>query len=176
MPVSGDKATLKFKVMIIKTAELKKVLQDPDFDGITLQLSQTIGNSSNGASDSKPTYGFIAYKHYASRKKQEQITDPNFFADNNGAEVIKDVEIGGDGLMAHFGNLKFTRADMKEDIDTAKFPFLILSPEHGTGDHANYITCKAIYTDNLKDAAPQPQSLSRGVPIKSIGINPSPPA
>ncbi len=166
---------LRFKVMVINTTELKKVLEDEDFDGITLQFSQVIGNASNGnnTSDSKPTFAFLAYKHFASRKKQELITDPKFF---NGTEIFKNVEIGGDGVMSHFGNLKLTRSDLKEDIDTSKFPFLVLSPEHGTGDHANYVVCKAIYTDNLNDAQPQPQSLSRGVPVKSIGINPSPPA
>ncbi len=175
----NGKAILRFKVMIINTAELKKVLEDADFDGITLQLTQAIGNLSagNNASDGKHTFGFIAYKHYSSKKKQEQITDPKFFADNNKTEIFKDVEIGGDGVMSNFGNLKLTRGDMKEDVDTIQYPYLVLSPEHGTGEHENYIVCKAFYTDKLNDSPAPAQSLSRGMtPVKPFGINPSPPA
>ncbi len=170
------KATLKFKVMVINTSELKKILEDDDFDGITLQLSYEIGTASNGNAQAANTFGFIPYKHFSSRKKQEQITDPKFFAENNG--ITKDIAISGDGFMSHFGNLKVTRAEIKEDVDASKFPFFVLSPERGSGDFENYIVCNAYYADNLNDQMPHTQSLSRGVAgnIKSIAINPSPPA
>ncbi len=167
---------LKLKVMVVNTSELKKLLEDQDFDGITLQLSQAIGSRSTDNDDGHK-FMFIAYKHFSSKKKQEQITDPKFFADNNKTEIFKDVEIGGDGVMSHFGNLKLTRGDMKEDVDTSQYPYLVLSPEHGTGEHENYIVCKAFYTDNLNDSPAPTQSLSRGMtPVKPFGINPSPPA
>ncbi|MDQ6763750.1 MAG: hypothetical protein M3015_14135 [Bacteroidota bacterium] len=170
---AGDsKSTIKFQVMVINTVELNKVLEDPDFDGITLQLSQAIGNNASGG-DHK--FKFIAYKHFSSKKKQEQITDPKFFASNN--ETYKDVEIG-DSFTTHFGNLKLTRGDMKENVDTDEYPYLILSPDHGTGDYANYIIFHVLYTDNLNAAQPQPPALSRGMssPGGSKVINPSPPA
>ena len=164
-----DSAALKFSIMVINTSELKKVLQnDSDFDGITLQVSQ-------GAANGQPIFRFIAYKHYASKKKQEMIIDPEFFATGNGTEMFKTIEVGDDA-MSHFGNLKLTRTSLDEGIDTSKFPFLVLTPGLGTGDHENYIVCKASYAETL-DAPPQAQSLSRGGPgIKPIGINPSPPA
>ncbi len=175
----NDKTFIKFKVMIINTLELKKVLEDKDFDGITLQLSQAIGSASSGTGDNHK-FRFIAYKHFSSKKKQEQITDPKFFADNNGTEIFKDVEIGDDGIMSHFGNLKLTRADMKEEIDTNEYPYLVLSPDHGTGEYENYIVFHPFYTDDLNASPPQTQALSRGLSTaKSIaikGINPSPPA
>lgn len=176
-PGTGNaKAALKFKVTVINTAELKKILEDEDFDGITLQLSHEIGAASNGNAQAANTFGFIPYKHFSSKKKQEQITDPKFFAENNG--MTKDIAISDDGFMSHFGNLKVTRAEIKEDVDASKFPFFVLSPERGSGDFENYIVCKAYYTDTLNNIMPQTQSLSRGVigGIKSIGINPSPPA
>ncbi|MEO8567727.1 MAG: hypothetical protein ABI419_01280 [Ginsengibacter sp.] len=171
------KATLKFKITVINTVELQKVLEDEDFDGITLQLSHEIATASPGnSSQDTHSYRFIPYKHFSSKKKQEKITDPNFFANNNGNEISKDIGIGDEGLMSHFGNLKVTRAEMKEGVDATKFPFFVLSPERGSGEHENYIVCKAFYTDDLNNLSPHTQSLSRGVPIKSIGINPSPPA
>lgn len=174
----ADKSTLKFGIMVINTAELKKLLQDDsDFDGITLQISRgTVGANGNGSAG-QPIFRFIAYKHYASKKKQEMITDPKFFATGSDTEMVKTIEVG-EGAMSHFGNLKLTRANLDEDIDTSKFPFLVLTPELGTGDHENYIVCKASYAESLNATAAQPQSLSRGVigGIKSIGINPSPPA
>ncbi len=171
---ASDKSSIKFKVMIINTGELNKVLEDKDFDGITLQLSQAIGGDNH-------QFRFIAYKHFSSKKKQEEITDPKFFASNNGDEIFKDIEIGGDGFTTHFGNLKLTRADMKENVDTAEFPYLVLSPDHGTGDYENYIVFHAFYTDKISDAGPQPQvqPLSRGFStagVNSIVIKPSPPA
>lgn len=168
----SNKSVLKFKVMVIDTGELNKVLEDEDFDGITLQLSQAIGGSASGDSHK---FRFIAYKHFSSKKKQEQITDPKFFANDN--EIYKDVEIGGDGFTSHFGNLKLTRSDMKENVDTDEYPYLVLSPDHGTGDYENYIIFHALYTDNLDVV--QPQALSRGVTGRPGGgkvINPSPPA
>ena len=174
-PGTGNaKAHLKFKITVINTGELQKVLEDEDFDGITLQLSHEISTASNGSgSQDTHSYRFIPYKHFSSKKKQEKITDPKFFA---GTEISKDIEIGNEGLMSHFGNLKVTRAEMNEGIDATKFPFFVLSPEQGSGKHENYIVCKAFYTDDLNNLSPHTQSLSRGVPIKSIGINPSPPA
>lgn len=174
----SDKSSIKFKVMIINTGELNKVLEDKDFDGITLQLSQVIGGNASG-DDHK--FRFIAYKHYSSKKKQEEITDPKFFANDNGDEIFKDIEIGGDGFTTHFGNLKLTRADMKENADTEEFPYLVLSPDHGTGDYENYIVFHAFYTDKISDAQPQsqPQSLSRGFSVAGASskvIKPSPPA
>ena len=164
--------------MIINTNELNKALEDKDFDGITLQLSQVIGSSAS-ADDHK--FRFIAYKHFSSKKKQEEITDPNFFVNDDGNEIFKDIEIGDDGFTTHFGNLKLTRADMKENADTDEFPYLVLSPDHGTGDYENYIVFHAFYTNKLSDARPQPQvqALSRGVSIAtstSKVIKPSPPA
>ncbi len=174
----NDKAILKFKVMVINTSELKSLLEDEDFDGITLQLSHEIGVASNGGKPQDThTYKFIPYKHFSSKKKQEKITDSRFFA-NAGSEISKNIEIGSDGLMSHFGNLKVTRAEIGEDVDATKSPFFVLSPEHGTGEHENYIVCKAFYTDNLSNLLPHTQGLSRGLTsgTKPIGINPSPPA
>ncbi|MEP7253427.1 MAG: hypothetical protein ABI683_13635 [Ginsengibacter sp.] len=176
--VANDKAALKFGIMVINTAELKKVLQDDsDFDGITLQVSRVMSGATNGTGAGQPTFRFIAYTHYASRKKQEMISDPKFFA--TGTEMFKTIE-AGDESTSHFGNLKLTRANLQEDIDTNQFPFLVLTPELGTGDHENYIVCKAAYAESLDAATPasQSQSLSRGGGggLKSIGINPSPPA
>ncbi len=167
----SNKSAIKFKVMIINTGELNKLLEDEDFDGITLQLSQAIGGSATGDSHK---FSFIAYKHFSSKKKQEQITDPKFFVNDN--EIYKDVEIGGDGFTSHFGNLKLTRADMKENVDTDEYPYLILSPDHGTGEYENYIIFNVLYAANLTAAQPQP--LSRGVASPRGGkvINPSPPA
>ncbi|MEO8112303.1 MAG: hypothetical protein ABI594_19805 [Ginsengibacter sp.] len=164
--------------MIINTGELNKVLEDKDFDGITLQLSQVIGGSAS-ADDHK--FRFIAYKHFSSKKKQEEITDAKFFVNDNGNEIFKDIEIGGDGFTAHFGNLKLTRADMKENADTKEFPYLVLSPDHGTREYENYIVFHAFYTDKLSDARlqPQVQPLSRGFSIAGATskiIKPSPPA
>ena len=57
----NDKAILRFKVMIINTAELKKVLEDADFDGITLQLTQAISNPAAGNNASEEDDGFRLY-------------------------------------------------------------------------------------------------------------------
>ena len=168
---------LKLKVMIINTSELEKLLEDEDFDGITLQLSHAIGNRSIDNDDGH-RFMFIPYKHFSSKKKQEQISDKKFFSD--GAEMYKEIEIGGGGIVSHFGNLKITRGDMEENIDTDEYPYFILTPEHGTGEYENYIVCNASYAANLDNLGAQPQALSRGLATaKSTGskvINPSPPA
>ncbi len=169
---TGDgTSVMKIKVMVINTKELKKLFDDKDFDGITLQFSQAFGNSH--------ILQFIAYKHFSSRKKQEQITDPGFFVNDKGNDLYKEIEISEEGVTSHFGNLKLTRVDMKEDIDTDEFPYLILSPQHGTGEYENYIICNPFYSNEIKESPAPVQALSRGVPaVSSLAIktvNPSPP-
>ncbi len=172
-----DTSVLKFKVMVIDTKELKKILEDKDFDGITLQVSQAINNNTP---QDKHKFKLIAYKHFSSKKKQEQITDANFFVNNDGTETYKEVELGDDGVTSHFGNLKLRRSDLKEEADTSVYPYLVLWPEEGTGDYENYIVYEAFYTNDLKAAPPHKQTLSRGVSTSSTmslkPINPSPPA
>ncbi|MEO6288481.1 MAG: hypothetical protein ABIO76_01095 [Ginsengibacter sp.] len=171
---TGQDNSVKFELMILDTKELKNLLEDQDFDGITLQVSQAIDNNTP---QDKHQFKLIGYKHFASKKKQEQITDPKFFANNNGTKIYKDLEIGGDGVIGHFGNMKLTRKEMTEDIDTNEYPFLVVSPEHGTGDHKDYIVCNAYYTKDFNAPPPQTQALSRGLSsTKSISVKPSPPA
>ena len=159
---------------------MKKILEDKDFDGITLQVSQAINNNTP---QDKHKFKLIAYKHFSSKKKQEQSTDSNFFVNNDGTETYKEVELGDDGLTSHFGNLKLMRAELNEDIDPKEYPYLMLWPEEGTGDYENYIIYQVFYTDSLKASPPHKQALSRGISsatgTKSVGLkplNPSPPA
>ncbi|MEP6583151.1 MAG: hypothetical protein ABJA90_02740 [Ginsengibacter sp.] len=170
-----DNLVLRFQIMVINTKELNKLLEDKDFDGITLQISQELGN--NKSSQDNLTFKLIAYKHFASKKKQEQITDASFFANFSEAHLYKDVPVGDDGLVSHFGNLKLTRAAMQEDGDSGKHPYLVISPEHGTGEFESYIVCTAFFTDDL-NASPPSMSLTRGITRGGgkVIINPSPPA
>lgn len=171
-------SVLKYKVMIIDTAELKKLLEDKDLDGITFQFSQAIVNSPQD----RPKLKLIAYKHFPG-KRSEQITDPKFFIEKNDPDFFKEIEVGDDGVTSHFGNLKLMRAELNEDIDTSEYPYLMLWPEEGTGDYENYIIYEVFYTDSLKASPPHKQTLSRGIaPLsdtKSLALrtlNPSPPA
>jgi hypothetical protein len=168
-------AVLKYKVMIIDTAELKKLLEDKDLDGITFQFSQDIVNSPQD----RPKLKLIAYKHFPGRRS-EQITNPKFFVEKNDPDFFKEIEVGDDGVTSHFGNLQLRRSDLKEEADTSAYPYLVLWPEEGTGDYNNYIVYEAFYTNNLNDTPPHKQTLSRGVSTSSTmslkPINPSPPA
>ena len=171
-------AVLKYKVMVIDTAELKKLLEDKDMDGITFQFSQDIVNSPQD----RPKLKLIAYKHFPGRKS-EQIRNSKFFIERDDASSFKEIEVGDDGVTSHFGNLKLMRGELNEDIDTTEYPYLMLWPEEGTGDYDNYIIYQVFYTDSLNTSPPHKQSLSRGLTsttnTKSIALkplNPSPPA
>ena len=168
-----ENSVLKFKIMVINTKELNKLLEDKDFDGITVQVSQELGN--NKSLKDSHTFKLIAYKHFASKKKQEQIIDPAFFATRSDSQLYKNVQVGDDGVVSHFGNLKLTRAAMEEGIDNSKHAYLVISPEHGTGEFESYIVCNTFYTDDL-NASPPSMSLSRGSTPGGKVINPSPPA
>ncbi len=164
-------SVMKFKKMVIDTTELKKLFDDADFDGLTLQVSQELG--ANSPNEDQHKFKLIAYKHFSSRKKQEKITDPAFFVSKEGVNLYTELKMGNDGVVSHFGNMKLTRADMNESIETAQFPYLIITPQHGSGDFENYIVCTAVYSNEVNA---ETAGLSRGFSKKTVAMNPSPPA